>query len=71
MTPGRTKNTKTLNHMQKRVQKVTHIVENNIHDTSILDFEELVILFMHSKGIFEIIKMSQKLVSEVSKQITQ
>ena len=38
---------------------------------SILDFEEFIILFMHSSGILEIIKMSLKLVSEVSKQITQ
>lgn len=38
---------------------------------SILDFEEFIILFMHSNGILEIIKMSLKLVSKVSKQITQ
>ena len=38
---------------------------------SILDCKELIILFMHSNGILEIIKMSLKLVSEVSKQITQ
>lgn len=38
---------------------------------SIQDLEELMILFMHSNGILEIIKMSQKLVGEVSKQITQ
>lgn len=37
----------------------------------ILDFEELMILFMHSNGILEITKMSQKLVSDVSKQIIE
>lgn len=64
-------NTKVFNNVQKRVHKVTHVVKNNIHETSILEFEELMILFMHSNGILEIIKMSQKLVSEMSKQITQ
>lgn len=38
---------------------------------SILNFEEFMTLIMHSNGILEIIKTSQKLVSEVSNQITQ
>lgn len=61
----------TLNRSAERSTEVTYIVKNNINDMSILDLEALVTLSMHSNGILEIIKMSQKLVSEVSKQITQ
>lgn len=47
-----------------------YIVKNNIKAMRILDFEGHMILFTYSNGILEIIKVSPKLVSEVSKQIT-
>lgn len=62
---------KTLNRSAERSTEVTYVVKNNVNDMSVLDLEALVTLSMHSNGILEIIKMSQKLVSEVSKQITQ